>query len=48
VGAFGVVELQGAGERVENAGRDAGEGAAFEFGVVLHAHSGQSRDLATP
>ena len=48
VGAFGVVELQGAGERVEDAGGDTGEGAAFELGVVLHAHPGQRGDLAAP
>ena len=46
VGPFGVVELQGAGEGVEHAGRDAGEGAAFELGVVLDAHPGQRGDLA--
>jgi hypothetical protein len=39
VGAFGVVELQGAGEGVEHAGRDTGQKAALELGVVLHAHS---------
>ena len=48
VGAFGVVELESAGERVQHAGRDTGEGAAFEFGVVLHAHAGQAGDLAAP
>ena len=48
VGAFGVVELQGAGDRVEDAGGDPGEGAAFELGVVLHAHAGQRGDLAAP
>jgi hypothetical protein len=48
MGAFGVVELQGAGDRVENAGRDSGEGAAFELRVVLHAHAGQRGDLAAP
>ena len=48
VGAFGVVELQGAGERVEHAGGDSGQGAAFELGVVLHAHAGQRGDLAAP
>jgi hypothetical protein len=47
VGAFGVVELQGAGEGVEHAGRDTGQRAALELCVVLHAHSGQRRDLAT-
>ncbi len=48
VGPFGVVELQGAGERVEHAGRDPGQGAAFELGVVLHAHPGQRGDLTAP
>ena len=48
MGAFGVVELQGAGERVEDAGGDSGEGAAFELGVVLDAHPGQRGDLAAP
>ena len=46
--AFGVVELKGPGERVEHARRDPGEGAAFEFRVVLHAHPGQGGDLAAP
>jgi len=31
-GAFGVVEPQGAGDRIEDSGGDSGEGAAFEFG----------------
>ena len=48
VGPFGVVELQGAGQRVEHAGGDAGQGAAFELGVVLDAHLGQRGDLAAP
>ncbi|GAA1722926.1 hypothetical protein GCM10009734_29130 [Nonomuraea bangladeshensis] len=48
MGAFGVVQVQGAGERVEDAGRDSGQVAAFELGVVLHAHPGQGGDLAAP
>ena len=48
MGTFGVVELQGAGERVEHTGRDSGQGAAFELGVVLDAHLGQCGDLAAP
>ena len=35
VGAFGVVEPQGAGESVQDGGGGAGDGAAFELGVVL-------------
>jgi hypothetical protein len=46
VGPFGVVELEGSGDRVEHGGRDAGEGAAFQFGVVLDAHPGECGDLA--
>ena len=46
VGPFGVVELEGAGDRVEHGGGDAGEGAAFELGVVLDADPGQGGDLA--
>jgi hypothetical protein len=46
VGALGVVELQGAGDGLEHAGRDAGELAALELGVVLDAHPGQRGDLA--
>jgi hypothetical protein len=45
VRAFGVVELQGAGDRVEHAGRHSGQGAAFELRVVLDAHAGQYGDL---
>src|SRR6476619_476635 len=44
VGAFGVVELQGASERVEDAGRGAGDLAALEAGVVLDAEPGDGRD----
>ena len=46
VGAFGVVELQGAGERVQDRGGDAAEGAAFELAVVLDANPGEGGDLA--
>ena len=45
---LGVVEAQGAGDRVEHAGRDPGQAAPFEFGVVLHAHPGQRGDLTAP
>lgn len=37
VGAFGVVELQGPGDRIENRRRDAGQTAALELAVVLDA-----------
>ena len=46
VGPFGVVELQGAGDGVEHGGGDAGDGAAFQLGVVLDADPGQGGDLA--
>ena len=46
MGAFGVVELQGPGDRVEHLGETPGEGAAFELGVVLDADPGQGGDLA--
>ena len=42
---LGVVELQGAGEGIEDAGGRATEGAALELGVVLHTHSGQGGHL---
>lgn len=42
---FGRVELQGSRDCFEDAGGHAGEVAAFEFGVVLDAHSGQAGDL---
>ena len=45
VHTFGIVELQGAGERIEHTGGHAGQRAAFELGVVLHAHPGQRSDL---
>ena len=42
VAPFGVVELESAGDRVEDAGGDAAERAALELGVVLDAHPGQA------
>ena len=45
VAAFGVVELQRAGDGVQDALGDPGGVAAFEAGVVLHAHPGEHRDL---
>jgi hypothetical protein len=45
VGALGVVESQGAGERVEHAFGRPGEIAAFEADVVIHADAGQHRGL---
>jgi hypothetical protein len=45
VGPLGVVELQGAAERVEHALRDPGEVPAFEAGVVVDAHSGQQGEF---
>jgi len=45
VHTFGIVELQGAGERIEHTGGHAGQRAAFELGVLLHAHPGQRSDL---
>ena len=45
MGPFGVVELQGPGDRVEHLGRDPGQGAAFQLGVVLDADPGQGGDL---
>jgi hypothetical protein len=47
MGAFGVVELEGASDRIEDGCRDAGEGTAFQFGVVLDAHPGECGDLAS-
>ena len=43
--AFGVVELQRAGERFEDAFGDAAEVAALQSGVVGNADAGQDRDL---
>jgi short chain dehydrogenase len=45
VRAFGVVELQRAGEPFEHAFGDAADIAAFQAGVVGNADSGQDRDL---
>ena len=44
--AFGVVELQRAGDGVEDLGGGAVDGAAFELGVVLDAEPGERGDLA--
>ena len=44
---FGVVELQGACDGIEDGGRRAGERAAFELGVVLDADPGEGSDLAS-
>ena len=46
MGAFGVVELEGPGDGVQDRGADAGQDAAFEFCVVLDADAGQCCDLA--
>ena len=48
MGAFRVVQLQRPGDGVQDRGADAGQDPALEFGVVLDAHPGQRRDLATP
>ncbi|OLT24725.1 hypothetical protein BJF79_13315 [Actinomadura sp. CNU-125] len=45
VRAFGVVEAEGAGDRVQDACGDTGQIAAFQTGVVLHADPGQLGDL---
>ena len=45
VGAFGFVELQGAGDGFEDAVGDTGEVAALEPGVVVDAHPGEHGDL---
>lgn len=47
VGAFGFVELEGPGHGFEDGGGDTGEVAAFELGVVLHAHVGEGSDLGS-
>ena len=46
--SFGLVELQGAGQRVEDTAGGAGDLAALELGVVLDAEAGDSGDLAAP
>ena len=40
-----VIQLQRIRHRVEHRGGGAGDGAAFELGVVLDAHAGKHRDL---
>ena len=45
VSAFSVVELQRAGERLQDALGDAADVAALQSPVVLDAHAGQRRDL---
>ena len=45
VGAFGLVELQGAGDAFEHVVGDAVGVAAFEPGVVLDADPGEHRNL---
>jgi hypothetical protein len=45
VKALGVVELQGAGERIEDAVGGAAQVAALESHVVLDAHAGEHGDL---
>ena len=47
VGVFGLVELQGAADAVEDRLGDAGRVAAFEAHVVLGAHPGEQGDLFT-
>ena len=44
--SFGVVELQGAGDGVEDLFGCAVDGAAFDLGVVLDAEPGERGDLA--
>ena len=46
VGALGLVELQRPRQRLQDARGGAGDLAALEPGVVLHAQAGQRRDLA--
>ena len=46
--AFGVVELQRAGERLEHGVGDAGGVAAFELCVVGDADTGERGDLLAP
>jgi hypothetical protein len=46
VRSFGVVEPECRGDRLEHRGRRAGDGAAFESGVVLDADLGEGGDLA--
>ena len=46
--SFGVVELQGAGDRVEDLFGCAVDRAAFDLGVVLDAEPGERGDFAAP
>ena len=46
--SFGVVELQGAGDGVEDLLGCAVDRAAFDLGVVLDAQPGERGDLAAP
>ena len=45
VGVFGLVELQGSADAVEDRLRDAGPVAAFQPHVALGAHTGEEGDL---
>ena len=45
MGVFGLVELQGPADAVEDRLGDAGRVAAFESDVVLGAHAGEQGDL---
>ncbi len=45
MGAFGVVELEGAAERVEDFFRGAREPAAFQADVVVDADTGEQGDF---
>jgi hypothetical protein len=45
--AFGLVQLECAGQRIQDAFGDAAEVAALEAGVVLDTDAGQQRDLLT-
>ena len=46
VRALGVVQLQGAGDSVQDGGGGSGDRAALELGVVLHADAGEGRHLS--
>ena len=46
--SFGVVELQGAGDRVEDLFGRAVDRATFDLGVVLDAQPGERGDFAAP
>jgi len=45
VGALGLVQLQGAGDALEDAVGRPGGPAAFQAGVVVDADPGEERDL---